>query len=76
MKLQQFLEENPIINKSQLATDMWVNNKSAKSKLYNKLSEKVVGSGKQRVTESDLKNAISILDKLVQNIEQFKKDVV
>ena len=76
MKLQQFLEENPIINKSQLATDMWVNNKSAKSKLYNKLSEKVVGSGKQRVTESDLKNTISILDKLVQNIEQFKKDVV
>lgn len=71
MKLKEFLEQNPIINKSQLAESMWIGNKSAKSKLYNKLSEKTVGSGKQRVTELDEETAKSVLKKLADNISKY-----
>lgn len=71
MNLKEFLEINPIINKSQLAQLMWIDNKSAKSKLYNKLSEKTVGSGKQRITENDEEVAKKELEKLAHRIVEY-----
>ena len=74
MNLKEFLESNPIINKAQLAEAMWEKNKSAKSKLYNKLSEKIVGSGKQRITEADENNAKEKLMNLAENIIKYVID--
>jgi hypothetical protein len=74
MNLKEFLESNPIINKAQLAEAMWDGNKSAKSKLYNKLAEKTVGSGKQRVTEADELNAKKNLMNLAENIINYVND--
>lgn len=71
MKLKDFLEQNPIINKSQLAENMWSDNKSAKSKLYNKLAERTVGSGIQRITEQDETNAKQVLSILAENITAY-----
>lgn len=76
MKLKEFLESNPIINNAQLAKLMYPNIKSANTKLANKLAENVSGSGKQRITDKDLKEAISVLDDLCKKIQEFKKDVV
>ena len=53
MKLKEFLEQNPIINNAQLARLMYPYNKSANTKLANKLAENISGSGRQRVTEAD-----------------------
>ena len=71
MNLKEFLEKNPIINKSQLSQEMWVGNKSPKSKLYNKLSENTVGSGKQRITEKDEEDAKRVLEQLVHKIVKY-----
>lgn len=71
MNLKQFLEENPIINSSQLANQMWPDNKSARSKLTNKLNENIAGTGKQRITEDDEKKAIDVLKKLAKAIESL-----
>jgi len=71
MDLKKFLEENPIINTAQLAKEMWPDNKSARSKLTNKLNENIVGTGRQRITEKDIEEAKRVLDKLVENIKKF-----
>lgn len=71
MDLKQFLEQNPLINKAELARRMWPDNKSAATKLANKLSENTVGSGKQRVTENDMMEAKRILTELSQKIQQL-----
>lgn len=68
MTLKEFLNANPIVDKSSLAKLMWPENKSAKSKLYNKLSENIVGTGKQRVTEKDFEDAKTVLRKLADEI--------
>lgn len=68
MTLKDFLEENPIVDKSQLAKLMWPENKSARSKLSNKLNENIVGTGKQRITEKDFENAKAVLKQLAEDI--------
>ncbi|MBB4807438.1 hypothetical protein HNP38_002744 [Chryseobacterium defluvii] len=68
MKLKEFLERNPIINSAQLAKEMWSDNKSAPSKLTNKLNENIVGNGKQRITEKDMEMAEVVLKKLADDI--------
>lgn len=72
MTLKDFLDDNPIINKTQFANEMWPDNKSAKTKLSNKLAENIVGSGKQRITDNDTYLVIEVLDNLIKNIEKFK----
>lgn len=68
MDLKKFLEDNPIIDKAQLSKLMWPENKSARSKLSNKLNENVAGSGKQRITDKDYQNAKQVLQKLAEEI--------
>lgn len=76
MKLKEFLDNNPIINSAQLAAKMWPENKSARSKLTNKLNENIVGSGKQRITDLDDKAALEVLQKLSDEIERFRQSIV
>ncbi|MCL1671741.1 hypothetical protein [Elizabethkingia ursingii] len=71
MDLKEFLEDNPIINMSQLAKEMWPTNKSARIKLFNKLHEKEAGSGKQRITEKDMEDAKTVLKKLSDDINKL-----
>ena len=71
MDLKKFLENNPIINTSQLAKEMWPDNKSARSKLSNKLNENVVGTGKQRITEKDFEDAKRVLNTLADEIKKL-----
>lgn len=71
MDLKEFLDNNPIIDKAQLAKAMWPNNKSPRSKLNNKLKEVVSGSGKQRVTEKDVEDAKAVLNKLCEEIKKL-----
>ncbi|GEN66286.1 hypothetical protein [Chryseobacterium rhizosphaerae] len=68
MKLKEFLERNPTINTAQLARKMWPDNKSAPSKLTNKLNENIAGDSKQRITEKDLENAKAVLKELADDI--------
>lgn len=60
-----------MINTAQLAKEMWPENKSARSKLSNKLNENIVGSGRQRITEKDIEEAKKALDKLADNIKKL-----
>lgn len=75
MKLKQFLEANPIIDKSQLAKLMWPENKSARSKLNNKLNENIAGNGKQRITEKDTAQAKKVLKELAERINNFIQEL-
>lgn len=72
MKLKEFLQQNPIIDKSNLARLMWPENKSANSKLHNKLNENTSGNGKQRMTEKDNERAKEVLFKLVEQIKHIE----
>lgn len=71
MNLKDFLEKNKIINMSQLANEMWPDNKNARIKLFNKIHEKKAGSGIQRITDEDLKEAKKVLDKLANDIKKL-----
>ena len=71
MDLKKFLEDNPIINKAILARMMWPDNKSANTKLNNKLAENMVGTGKQRITEKDYERAKEVLKQLSANIHML-----
>lgn len=74
MDLKQFLDNNPLINQAELARLMWPENlKTARSRLSNKLNNAKAGSGKQRITDDDLKLAREALIKLGANIEGFFK---
>ncbi|MGC4130486.1 MAG: hypothetical protein QM564_13260 [Bergeyella sp.] len=71
MTLKEFLEENPIINRAELARAMYPNNKSASTKLAHKLAENISGTGKQRILESDEKIAKEELEKLLHRIVSY-----
>jgi len=74
MDLKQFLDANPLINQAELARLMWPDNlKTARSRLSNKLNNAKAGSGKQRITDDDLKLAKDALVKLGVNIDGFIK---
>lgn len=72
MHLKEFLEKHSLINKADLASQMWPNNKSARSKLTNKLNENMVGTGKQRITEKDLELAKKYLKLMADDIHELK----
>ena len=71
MTLKEFLEENPIINKSQLGKSMYPNISSGANKLAHKLAETVSKTGKQRILDSDDKLAKKELEELVHRIVAF-----
>ncbi len=71
MDLKKFLEENPIINQAVLARSMWPENKSANTKLANKLAENKAGTGKQRITEKDYEKAKEVLRSLATAIRKL-----
>lgn len=74
MNLKEFLKLNPVIQQAELANLMYPNTKSARTKLSNKLNNKVVGSGTQRILrkdEQDAKRALEIVrDRINEFIEQ------
>ena len=63
MPVKQLLEKHPLLTIAELARLMYPENKSARSKLTNKLNENIVGSGKQRITSKDLQLIKEILSK-------------
>ncbi|WP_185246616.1 hypothetical protein [Chryseobacterium bernardetii] len=74
MNLKELIDGNPILNQAQIAKAMFPNDKYAPQTLSAKLREVKQKSGTQRITDDDTKNAIEVLDKLVKNIEDYKKD--
>lgn len=72
MNLKEFLEKHSLINKADLAAQMWPDNKSARSKMSNKLNENMVGTGKQRITEADLVLAKKVLKEMAKDIDGIK----
>ncbi|MBP1165022.1 hypothetical protein JOE44_001906 [Chryseobacterium sp. PvR013] len=74
MNLKELIEGNPILNQAQIAKAMFPNDKYAPQTLSAKLREVKQKTGAQRITEEDTKNAVEVLDKLVKNIEAYKKD--
>lgn len=72
MNLKEFLTENKIINRTELAEMMWPGNRSAKTKLSNKLNEakrsegavpfKMMPDDEQRAKEVLLEVASTILE--------------
>lgn len=71
MELKEFLSQNPIINKKKLSEAMYPENKSPSSKLLNKLEEREVGSGKQRILPVDVEASVKALTKLRDSINQY-----
>ncbi|HBR10720.1 MAG TPA: hypothetical protein DD740_00625 [Chryseobacterium sp.] len=65
------MKDVSIVNNAQLARLMYPNNKSANTKLANKLSENLSGTGKQRITEADEELAKKELEKLVHRIVAY-----
>jgi len=74
MELKKFLEENPIITKKELAKLMYPVNKSAFSKLSNKLEEREVGSGKQRMLAHDVEASVKALESVRDSIDHYIKE--
>lgn len=76
MELKEFLDNNPILQKKELGKLMYPGNKSAASKLGNKLAEREVGSGKQRILEKDIQDSVrafkDLRDSLTEYIESNK----
>lgn len=71
MELKEFLSQNPIINKKKLSEAMYPENKSPSSKLLNKLEEREVGSGKQRILPVDVEASVRVLKKLKESIDVY-----
>lgn len=72
MDLKQFLDTNPLINQAELARMMWPDKqKTAKTRLSNKLNEVKMKNSKQRITDDDLELAKTALRNLGVNIEGF-----
>lgn len=67
MELKQFLDDNPIIKKAELARLMWPDKRNTNTKLANKLAE----TAGQRVTEEDKALALKALKQLVSKILQL-----
>lgn len=74
MNLEKFLSDNPIINKAELARQMWPGHKSANIKLGNKIAGSASDTGRQRVTEKDeelaKKSLISLVKKILDYVNQ------
>ena len=73
MDLKQFLKENAIINQSELAKQMWPDNKSAKTKLSNKLREnsRAGGVGTFKLLPADEDAAKQALYKVAKDILDY-----
>ncbi len=73
MELKEFLNNNPILVKSELAKQMYPNLSTnvARNKLQNKLGGIESGTGTQRILDSDLESAKNVLRDLRDNINEF-----
>ncbi|MDV3568157.1 hypothetical protein CMU71_14785 [Elizabethkingia anophelis] len=81
MTVKELLEKHPLLTSAELARLMYPENKSARSKLVNKLNGNKVGSGFQRITDKDIELVIKILGKHADDLkidltklEMSKKD--
>lgn len=74
MTLKEFLEKNPIINPSALARLLWphLTAKEASKRMSAKKREAKNGKSKQRIIEDETLRSIEILQKLSENIQEFK----
>jgi len=75
MELKEFLENNPIIVKSEFARAMYPNIApgSAFTKLKNKLNGWEAGTGTQRMLPHDVEASKMVLEKLKENIDEYLK---
>ncbi|MGJ1290356.1 hypothetical protein [Sphingobacterium multivorum] len=73
MDLKEFLKNNPIINKAELARQMWPGTNTPNIKLSNKMAGSESGTGKQRITEADEKAAKDALLELSRKIAEYAK---
>lgn len=73
MELKEFLNNNPILVKSELAKQMYpkLSTNVARNKLQNKLNVIESGTGIQRILDSDLESAKNVLRELRDNINEF-----
>lgn len=75
MELKEFLENNPILVKVELASQMYPNltRVIARNKLHNKIAELESGTGTQKILPQDLEAAKKVLKILRDNIDEFLK---
>jgi len=71
MDLNEFLENNPLINKAELARRMFSNSKQPTVILNQKLKGYTAGNGKQRITEKDFSKAKEVLKNLSDDINKL-----
>lgn len=69
MTVKELLEKHPLLTHSELARLMYPENKYARSRLSNKLNEKIAGSGAQRITEKDIEIVKEVLGKHADDLK-------
>lgn len=72
MTLKEFIEKHKMINAAGLAAVMWPDVKNPAGKINQKLKEFKAGTGVQRITERDLKDAIKALKAMAADIDKLK----
>jgi hypothetical protein len=72
MNLKQFLKKHPIINKSQLARQLWPEKKGVSTRLNQKINSTNTGTGIQRITEKELEAVKSIIRELAADAETIQ----
>ena len=71
MDLKKFLTDNPMIKKAELARKMYPNVGEAPSMLGQKLTEASVGTGKQRINDTDKKKVKEVLTDHIKSCQKF-----
>ena len=71
MTLKDFLAKHPIINKAELARQMWPGKVGSPSRLNLKLNRIKTPTGYHRITEKDLQEVKQILMKVIEDIDKL-----
>ena len=67
MNIKKLLS-HPYINNAAIAADLFPNQKYPKQTLNNKLNEVIAGTGKQRMTDRDIKNLYELFEKFIEQV--------
>lgn len=69
--LKEFLDSEPMLDKAELARQMFPGRKQPRAILNNKLAEAPTNTGRKRITEKDQENANEVLKVLAGRITDY-----